>query len=74
MQLYGNLTEDKKKEELIRVIELVMIDTISTMLGIIDGSSTLSSCDVESKLYLDNIDSDSESQDLFLEFIEEIEK
>jgi len=74
LQLYGNLTEDKKKEELIRVIELVMIDTISTMLGIIDGSSTLSSCDVESKLYLDNIDSDSESQDLFLEFIEEIEK
>ncbi|WP_425449869.1 hypothetical protein [Dethiothermospora halolimnae] len=73
LQLYGNLTEDKK-EELMGVIELVMIDTISSMLGIIDGSSTLNGCDTEPKLYLDNIDTDNELQDLFLEYIEEIEE
>lgn len=55
------------------VIELVMIDTISSMLGIIDGSSTLSGCKTEPKLYLDNVDIDNELQDLFLEYVEEIE-
>lgn len=73
LQLYGNLTEDNKKE-LLEVIELVIIDTISSMLGIIDGSSTLSGCNVEPKLYLDNVDTDSELQDLFLEYVEEIEE
>ena len=73
LQLYSNLAEDKK-ENLLRVIELIMIDTISSVLGIIDGSSTLSGCDVEPKLYLDSIATDSELQDLFLAYIEEIEE
>ena len=44
------------------------------MLGIIDGSSTLIGCKAEPKLYLDNIDTDGELQDLFLEYVEEIEE
>ena len=73
LQLYDNLTEENR-EKLIEVIELVMIDTISNMLGIIDGSSTLSGCDAEPKLYLNDADTDGELQDLFLEYVEEIEK
>ncbi|WP_027634476.1 hypothetical protein [Clostridium hydrogeniformans] len=73
LQLYENLTEENKKK-LMGVIELVMIDTISSILGIIDGSSTLSGCKTEPKLYLDNIDTDNELQDLFLEYVEEIEE
>ncbi len=73
LQLYDNLTEENR-EKLMGVIELVMIDTISSMLGIIDGSSTLSGCKAEPKLYLDNIDTDNELQDLFLEYVEEIEE
>jgi len=42
-----------------------MIDTISNMLGVIDGSSTLSGCDAEPNLYLD---------DIVLEYVEEIEE
>lgn len=48
-----------------------MIDTISNMLGVIDGSSTLKDCSLEPKLLLDSIDTDGELQDSFLEFIEE---
>lgn len=73
LELYDNLTEENR-EKLMKVIELVMIDTISSMLGIIDGSSTLSGCKAEPKLYLDNVDTDNELQDLFLEYVEEIEE
>ena len=73
LQLYDNLTEENR-EKLMGVIELVMIDTISSMLGIIDGSSTLSECDAEPKLYLNDADTDGELQDLFLEYVEEIEE
>ena len=73
LQLYDNLTEENR-EKLMGVIELVMIDTISSMLGIIDGSSTLSECNAEPKLYLNDIDTDGELQDLFLEYVEEIEE
>lgn len=73
LQLYDNLTEENR-EKLMQVIELVMIDTISSMLGIIDGSDTLSGCDAEPELYLDDVDTDGELQDLFLEYVEEMEE
>ncbi|WP_443258402.1 hypothetical protein [Virgibacillus sp. L01] len=47
-----------------------MIDTISNMLGVVDGSSTLTDCTVEPKLLLDSNDTDGELQGSFLEFIE----
>ncbi|SFB38103.1 transposase [Clostridium frigidicarnis] len=73
LELYNDASQDKK-DALVDFIELIMIDTISNMLGIIDGSSTLSGCDAESKLYLDGIDTDNELQDLFLEYVEEIDE
>lgn len=54
-----------------KIIEQTMIDTISNMLGIIDGSSTLKNCSLESKLLLDNEDTNGELQGEFLEYMEE---
>lgn len=53
------------------IIEQTTIDTISNMLGIIDGSATLKDFSLEPKLLLDSKDTEGELQDLFLEFIEE---
>lgn len=71
IQLYKSLTE-KSKEAFMKIIEQTMIDTISNMLGIIDGSSTLKNCSLESKLLLNNEDTAGELQDEFLEYIEEL--
>lgn len=68
--LYDSLT-DENKETLMKIIEQTMFDTISNMLGVIDGSSTLKDCSSEPKLLLDSIDTEGELQDSFLEFLEE---
>ncbi len=67
---YVSLT-DENKEILMEIIEQTIVDTISNMLGVIDGNSTLKDYSSEPKLLLDSIDSGGELQDLFLEFIEE---
>lgn len=63
--------DKEQKEILFKIIEQTMIDTISNMLGIIDGSSTLIDCAIKPKLLLDSKDTEGELQDYFLEFIEE---
>lgn len=63
--------DKEQKEILFKIIEQTMIDTISNMLGIIDGSSTLIDCPIKPKLLLDSKDTAGELQDYFLEFIEE---
>ncbi|MFF2448282.1 transposase [Neobacillus sp. NPDC058068] len=67
--LYNSL-EEENKDVLFKIIEQTMNDTISNMLGIIDGSSTLLDCPIEPKLLLDSIDTEGELQDCFLEYIE----
>lgn len=62
---------DEDKDTFMNIIEQTMIDTISNLLGVIDGSSTLKDCSLEPKLLLDSIDTEGELQDSFLEFIEE---
>lgn len=68
--LYNSLDEENRSV-LMRIIEQTMVDTISNMLGIIDGSSTLKDCSVELKLLMDGNDAEGELQDSFLAFIEE---
>lgn len=70
IEFYNNL-EDEKKDVLMKIVEQTMIDTISNMLGVIDGSSTLTGCSLEPRLLLDSVDTEGELQDAFLEFIEE---
>jgi hypothetical protein len=67
---YDNLSEENKNI-LMKIIEQTMIDTISNMLGLIDGSSTLKDCSLEPKFLLNSIDTEGELQDSFLEIIEE---
>ncbi|KSU60343.1 transposase [[Bacillus] enclensis] len=67
--LYNSLTEEKKTI-LLRIIEQIQIDTISHLLGIMDGSSTLNGYSAEPSLLLDSKKTDGELQNLFLELIE----
>ncbi len=69
---YDTLTVENK-DKLMKIIEQTMKDTISNMLGVIDGSSTLKDCSLEPKLLLNSIDTRGELQDSFLEHIEEID-
>ena len=73
LKLYNGLSEENK-EIFIKILQQTMIDTISNVLGIIDGSSTLNGCDAEIKLYLNDADTEGELQDLFLEYVEENEE
>ena len=68
---FYNALNDENKDILMRIIEQTMIDTVSNMLGVIDGRSTLNDCPLEPKLLLESNDTEGELQDLFLEFIEE---
>lgn len=61
-----------QKEGLLSLIEQTRIDTVSHVLGIIDGSSTLNGCSLEPKLLLNTIDTESMLQDSFLEYVEGI--
>jgi hypothetical protein len=67
---FYNSLDKEHKEILFKIIEQTMIDTVSNMLGIIDGSSTLIDSTIEPKLLLDSKDTEGELQDCFLEFIE----
>ncbi|KQX51376.1 hypothetical protein [Paenibacillus sp. Root444D2] len=68
--LYGSLSKEQKVI-LISIIEQTITDTISNVLGIIDGSSTLKGCTFEPKLLLDSVRTDGELQDNFLAYIED---
>ncbi|MEG0856828.1 MAG: hypothetical protein RSG52_10180 [Terrisporobacter sp.] len=72
LKLYNDLSQDKRIV-FISVIEQIMIDTVSNIFGIVDGSSTLNGCKVQPKLLLNDTETDGELQDLFLEYIDEIE-
>lgn len=67
--LYEKLSEDDKKV-LLKIIEQTVIDTISNMLGAIDGSSTLAEIESEIGLTVDKQCIQGDLQDLFLELVE----
>jgi hypothetical protein len=70
INLYKGLA-DEDKDTFMKVIKQTIVDTISNMLGVVDGSSTLEDFPAEPKLYLDTVDTEGELQDQFLAFIEE---
>mgnify|MGYP004545761317 CR=1 FL=1 len=69
-QLYVTL-DQKQKEIYYEIIRQVMIDTISSVFGILDGSSTLSGGDFEFEVRINGISTEDELQDTFLGFVEE---
>ena len=73
INFYKRLDNENKEILMKKIIEQTMIDTISNMLGIIDGSTTVEHSISEPKLLLDSLDTEGELQDYFLEFLEEVE-
>jgi len=65
LELYEKLTSEEK-EKMLKFAELIMIDTISSVFGILDGSSTLSGGDFEFEVRINGISTEDELQDTFL--------
>lgn len=69
LQLYKNLSgEDKQK--MLDFAELIMIDTISSVFGILDGSSTLSEELFEFNVTINGSSTENELHHTFLAFVE----
>ncbi|SRR5699024_1024752 len=67
--------EDGEKSIFFDIIRQIIIDTISSIFGIMDGSSTLSGGDeIDVSVEINGIDTDHDLQDSFLAFVEEIEE
>jgi hypothetical protein len=71
--IYKRLSSEEK-DAFLRIIKQTNIDTISALLRIIDGFGNINYDGIEPKLFLGGQDTDGDVQDLFLEYIEEIEE
>lgn len=70
LELYEKLSSEEK-EKMLKFAELIMIDTISSVFGILDGSSTLSEETFEFDVMINGVSTENELQDTFLEYVEE---
>ena len=72
LELYRTFTDNEKKV-FIEILKLTMIETISSVFGILDGSSTLSGLGeiLEFDVRINGMSTENELQDIFLEFVEE---
>lgn len=71
LELYHSLDRNQK-EIFIDIVKHTTIDTISSIFGVFDGSSTLSGDDdFEISIKINGVDTENELQDAFLEYVEE---
>ena len=70
LELFRGL-DDEQKEIFFSVIRQTIIDTISGVFGVIDGSSTLGNEEFEFDFCINGINTEQELQDTFLEIVEE---
>lgn len=70
LELYRSF-DDRQKKVFLDIVKQTMIDTISSVFGILDGSSTLSGGDFEFEVKINGIGTEDELQDIFLGFVEE---
>lgn len=68
--LFRSLSKDNQKI-FMKIIEQTIIDDVSHVCGIIDGTSTLTNCEIEPTLLLDSQETDEFIQEMFLVHIEE---
>lgn len=73
LELYEKLSS-ADKQIFLRIVEQTVVDTISNMLGVIDGSSTLTGFQHEIGLTVGNQFIQSDLQDVFLEMVEKSKK
>lgn len=71
ISLYKDL-DDNQRNIFMSVIQSVIIDTISNVFGVIDGSTNLEGHDFDISLCFSGISSEKELQDNFIEFAEKI--
>jgi len=72
LALYKNLTPDNR-EKMLKFAELVMIDTISSIFGVLDGSTSLPDESFECNVSINGLSTENELQDTFLAYVEDIE-
>lgn len=70
LSLYHSL-DGAEKEVFLTVVKQVMIDSVSSVLGILDGSSSLNGGNLNFDVKIDGKSTDDMLQDAFLRFIEE---
>lgn len=70
LALYHSFDEEQKNI-FINIMEQTMIDTISSIFGVLDGSGTLSGEDFEFDVKINGVSTESELQDTFLAYVEE---
>ena len=70
LELYEKLSSEEK-EKILKFAEFIMIDTISSVFGILDGSSTLAEETFEFDVMINGISTENEIQDTFLGFVED---
>ena len=56
---------------MLKFAELIMVDTISSIFGILDGSSTISEEVFDFDVTINGVSTENELQDTFLEYVEE---
>lgn len=67
--LYDTLTR-QQKEVFFSVIRQTMIDTISGVFGVLDGSSNLDGDTYDCNVIIDGVDMENDLQDYFLSYVE----
>ncbi len=70
LEIYSQLS-DEEKTHFFNYIKVIMIDTVSHVLGIIDGSSSLNGGNMEINVSIEGKSTEDDLQDEFWRFIEE---
>jgi hypothetical protein len=71
-RLYQGI-DDSQKDTFFWILRSVIIDTVSNVLGAIDGTVAIDDRDWDLRLSIDGIGSDGTLQDCFLEHVEAVE-
>ena len=71
LNLYHSL-DNIHKEVFMDIIKQTIIDTVSSLLGILDGTSILAQDEMTLDIKINGIDTENELQDMFLEYVEEL--
>lgn len=69
IHMYQQMNPEQQRL-MMHIVEVVMVDTVSHVFGVIDGSSPLNDSDIEAKLLLDDIDTEGYLQDLFIGYLQ----
>lgn len=63
--------DDNQRSVLLNIVEQTMVDTISSVLGVLDGAGTLSGENFEFDIKINGMGTEDELQDIFLAYVEE---